>query len=140
MSEETGVKTNGRVSAEDYLGRWRVIAGSMRGQAGDLAEHYALLRPGEQPGQLDLCLEIGGAEPEFLQTLRFMEDTGSLENREAEKPDRCLVLWQRHAPRRLFAMRVKSGQAADLYPWEKLDDNGTWGAEEEPPPGGQRRR
>ena len=72
----------------------------------------------------------------YMQTLRFVEAKGTLENLAGEKPHRCISLWAPRGdePRFIFAMRLKNeASVLPVLPWEDGTDNGTWGAEDEPP-------
>lgn len=130
---------------EDFLGRWRVIAGDMRKREDNkpVPKHFAHIVEKKEPTtgeyQVELYYEEGDEfKPEPLQTLRFILETRTLENLEGEEPHRCISLWRRHGEkkRHIFAMRLKfsdGGVGPEVYPWEDGTDNGSWGAEDEPP-------
>jgi hypothetical protein len=78
-----------------------------------------------------------------LQTLFFMPDTGTLENRVGEdgwplpkEPERCLTFWNRAVRNRaklssIFAMRIGCNPPGDSnLPGFETGPNGSWGAEE----------
>lgn len=144
-----------RSTCTKFTGRWRVIAGDMRGEPGSGEKGYALLEPLDERGERFRLCSLVGDDCMTLQTLRATAP-GVLEQCDEERgekpwlPLRCLVLWCPKGQNRLILAMRKKGHGPEggpdpstyLAPWEWADgaspnDTGTWGAEEEAGDGSQ---
>lgn len=118
------------MSAEDFCGDWKVIAGAT--PRDKTLYHSHIEKPiGQAENAYRIAYSANGRRGDFEQTLYFDEATHTLRSRPDDgKPQRCVALWRGAKGEKscVFAMWIgKGGDEAGL-PWE-AGDNGSWGAE-----------
>jgi hypothetical protein len=125
-----------RIYGDLYEGEWRVISGE-----NSMPSDRVRIRHAE--GDEFVLEYLSGEVWQPLQTLVYMPDTETLENRVDEnggclpdEPERCISFWNRvvrnRAPKcAIYAMRVGENPPGlpGLPAWE-TGSNGSWGAEE----------
>lgn len=127
---------------QHFVGRWKVVANDMvKPPPTDPSERrleVAVIEPDRtsRKGIYRLCQEVvenGIVKHECLQKLRYDPVAGMLGNLDRQRR-RCIAFWNLGDSRCIFAMRRKTkGASEPLFPWEKAQDDGTWGAELDPP-------
>jgi hypothetical protein len=125
-----------RIDGNLYIGEWSVLAGQSA-----LPSHRVRIQRAE--GEEFVLEYLAEDDWRPLQTLVYMPDTKTLENRVDEQgrclpgePERCISFWNRVVRNRapacaIYAMRVGANPAGlPGLPAFENGPNGSWGAEE----------